>query len=219
FGKTLSLKAGDQAYAMLPGEAVEGEESLSITGWVNLTSEQPGQLFFDFGKDGRNHFFLAPFGTGELAGFHVGFIRDASLVYTTASPDYKLETDQWVHLALVLDIPSKTISTYVNGERVGNTENVDLELNQFFTHENKLYIGRSLNHGSPFLDARVRDFRIYRIPLEESQIARIRYNALRRGQGSGPRERPVDNLPQFGPDTPQLYHEFLIAVSDVAVET
>src|SRR5690606_7993618 len=160
-----------------------------------------------------------PFGTRELAGFHVGFIRDASLAYTIASPDYKLETDQWVHLALVLDIPSKTISTYVNGERVGNTENFDLELDQFFTHENKLYIGRSLNDGSPFLDAKVGDFRIYRIPLEESQIARIRYNALRGGQGSGPRERPADNLPQFDPDTPQLYHEFLIAVSDVAVET
>lgn len=219
FGKTLSLKADDQAYVMLPGEAVEGEESLSITGWVYLRSERPGQLYFDFGKDGRNHFFLAPFGTVELPEFHVGFIRNALPVHTTASPGYKLETDQWVHLALVLDIPSKTISSYVNGERVGRTEDVDLELNQFFTHENKLYIGRSLVQGSPFLDAKVYDFRIYRIPLEESQIGRIRYNALRGGQGSGPRERPVDNLPQFDPDAPQLYNEFLTGVSDVAVET
>src|SRR5690606_13791022 len=68
-------------------------------------------------------------------------------------------------------------------------------------------------------DAKIFDFRVYRVPLGEQQIARIRYNALRGGQGGGRRDMPEDNLPQFGEDTPQLYHEFLTGVPDVSVET
>ena len=219
FGKVLSLTAREGDYVMLPGEAVEGEESLSITAWVYPRSKEKGQLLLDFGKDGRNHFFLAPFGTDRTEGFHVKLIREDEVAYTTASPGYKLETDQWVHLALVLDIPSKSINTYVNGELVGKTENVGLELSQLFTHENNLYLGRSINSGAPFLDAKIRDFRIYRVPLSEQQIARIRYNALRGDNGGGRRERPEDNLPQFGEDVPQLYNEFLTSVSDIEVQT
>lgn len=219
FGKALSLSARDKTYVMLPGEAVEAEESLTITGWFYPRSREVGQLFFDFGQDGRNHFFLAPFGTPGNDGFQVQVIKEGKLAQLIASPGYKLETDQWVHLALVLDIPSKSITTYVNGEPVGKTENVDLELSQIFTHENNLYLGRSINSGAPFLDAKIRDFRIYRIPLGEQEIARIRYNALRGDNGGGRRESPQDNLPRFGEDTPQLYHGLLTGVSDIRVET
>src|SRR5690606_9514774 len=143
-----------------------GEESLSITGWVHLRSKEVGQLFFDFGKDGRNHFLLAPFGSEEVEGFHAQLILEGKPVRTIASPGYRLETGQWVHLALVLDTPSKSITTYVNGELVGRDQGTDLELDRFFTHENLLYIGKSINSGPPHLDAKVHDFRIYRIPLE-----------------------------------------------------
>src|SRR5690606_14931162 len=71
FGKALSLSARDKTYVMLPGEAVEAEESLTITGWFYPRSREVGQLFFDFGQDGRNHFFLAPFGTPGNDGFQV----------------------------------------------------------------------------------------------------------------------------------------------------
>src|SRR5690606_18652199 len=146
-------------------------------------------------------------------------VQDGQKAHIIASPGYKLETDQWSHLALVLDVPSKAISTFVNGELVGKIENVDLELSRFFTHENHLYLGRSIKQGAPFLDAMIHDFRIYRVPLGEQQIARIRYNALRGGNGGRPREQAQDNLPQFGEDTPQLYHEFLTGVPDITVET
>lgn len=219
FGKVLSLEAGAGAYVMLPGEAVEGEESLTMTVWFRPRSTEAGQLLFDFGKDGRNHFFLAPFGTEGKDGFQVQLIQDGQKVHIVASPGYKLEIDQWVHLGVVLDAPSKTISTFVNGELVGRAAEVDLDLSRFFTHENKLYLGRPINSGAPFLDAELRDFRIYRVPLGEQQIARIRYNALRGDQGGGRRERPEDNLPQFGEDQPQLYHEFLTGVPDIRVET
>src|SRR5690606_6873635 len=162
----------------------------TVTGWIYPRSTEVGQLFLDFGKDGRNHFFLAPFGTAGNEGFQVQLIQNGQMVHSTASPGYKLETDQWAHLALVLDAPSKTITTFVNGELVGKTENVDLDLSHYFTHENHLYLGRPINSGTPFLDAKIFDFRVYRVPLGEQQFARIRYNALRGRQGGGRRDMP-----------------------------
>ena len=50
FGKVLSLPVNSKAFVTIPGEAITGEESLSISGWIYLRSEQLGQRFFDFGN-------------------------------------------------------------------------------------------------------------------------------------------------------------------------
>ncbi len=219
FGKVLSLSADSKSYISLPGEAVEGEESLSITAWVNFKSLEPGQRFFDFGKDNRTHFFVAPSGTKENEDFQVLIIKDGNKEYEVLSPNSKIETNQWVHLALVLDIPSKSMSTYINGKQVGKAENMEMELEELFTHENLLYVGRSITSGNPYLNAKIHDFRLYRIPLSEKQIARIRHIALRGGDEVVKREKPEDDLPKFTPNTPQLYNECLVGVTDVDVET
>jgi hypothetical protein len=63
FGKVLSLSGESNAFITIPGEALTDLESLSISGWIYLRSKQPGQRFFDFGKDAAKHFFAAPVGT------------------------------------------------------------------------------------------------------------------------------------------------------------
>lgn len=70
FGKVLSLSGDTSAYVVLPGEALTDLESLSISGWINLRAQQPGQRFFDFGKDAGKHFCstLRYFGTGRFSG-------------------------------------------------------------------------------------------------------------------------------------------------------
>ncbi|WP_313781738.1 beta-L-arabinofuranosidase domain-containing protein [Flagellimonas aequoris] len=215
FDKVLSLPSDDKTFVSLPGEAVEGEESLSITTWVNFRSDQVGQTLFDFGKDYRNHFFVVPFGTKKKEGFQAQVIQNGKEKYTALSTDFKIEVNQWVHLAVVLDIPSKTMSIFINGKQVGKVDHMEMELGDLFTHENLMYIGRSITSNNPFLYAKIHDFRLYRIPLSEQQIGRI----LNTGEEVVKREKPEDELPQFESNQPQLYNSYLTGVSNVQGET
>jgi uncharacterized protein len=71
-----------------------------------------------------------------------------------------------------------------------------------------------------FLNAKLSDFRIYRIPLTPRQIARIYFTALRGGNPqAGRRGQPEQTLPVFPATTPQLYNAFLLSVPDTQVET
>lgn len=222
FGRVLSLAGDSSAYVSLPGEALTDLESLSISGWIYLRSEQPGQRFFDFGKDATSHFFAAPAGTTAQEGFQALITAGEGDNKGAVSP--AIEPDKWVHLAIVVDVPSKSIMTYVDGKPVGEAKDIPLELTEAFGppsgEKNRLYIGKSLLPEDPYLNALIRDFRIYRIPLNESQVASI-YNGSQ--QGANRRAvnvgKPEEDLPQFTLTQSQLYNAYLVHVSDVEVET
>lgn len=224
FGKVLSLPANGEAYVSVPSEALNGVESLSITGWVYLKSTKKGQRFFDFGKDVNMHFFVAPLGTEKKEGYQAIITKDGDDKYVTYSQNSKIETNQWVHLAVVLDTPSKTMNTFVNGVQVGKIENMEIELEELFDNntgkKNILYIGKSIVSGKPSLNAKLHDFRIYRIPLSEKQIAKIHYNSLEdEHEEIVNGEEPEVDLPQFTRTSRQLYNKYLTGVSDVEMET
>ncbi len=220
FGNVLSLSGDSETYISIPGEAVKGEESLSITGWIYLRSTKGGPVFFDFGKNNNSHFFASPAGTMDNEGFQAQILTSSGK-YIANSP--ALVMNKWNHLAIVINVPSKTLSTYLNGMLVSEAKNAALVLEQLFdknSAENKLYIGKSLDSYPAFLNAKLYDFRIYRIPLIESQIARIYFSALRK-EGTVARRRPEPdrNLQVFPETTPQLYNAYLTSVPDIQVET
>ncbi|MGS2765091.1 beta-L-arabinofuranosidase domain-containing protein [Sinomicrobium sp. M5D2P9] len=222
FGKVLALPGDGESFVSIPGQALMGIESLSITGWIYLYSDQPGQRFFDFGKDADIHFFAAPAGTENKKGFQAAITAGAGDENGPVSP--AVGTDRWEHLAVVIDIPSKSIRTYVNGKSTGETKKIELELEEVFDKEsgenNLLYIGKSLLPEDPYLNASIHDFRIYRIPLSEKQVARIHYNALKgEHEGSAKMEKSEDDLPEFSETDPQLYNEYLVSVPDIEVKT
>lgn len=225
FGKVLSLSGENNAFVMIPGEALTDLESLSISGWIYLRSDKPGQRFFDFGKDATKHFFAAPAGTNAQKGFQAMAIGTAG--NKTGAVSRVIEANKWVHLTIVIDVPSKSLVTYVDGKPVGEAKDIPRELTEVFGQqpgEKLLYIGKSLVPGDPNLNALVHDFRIYRIPLSGGQVTGI-YNNSRRGQGvndgtvNTTRRRVEDTLPRFSPIEAQLYNAYLVQVSDVAVET
>lgn len=221
FGNVLSLPEDSEAFISIPGESVTGQESISITGWIYLLSTKIGQRFFDFGKNRKSHFFAAPVGTKENEGYQAQ-IKTKSGKYTVISP--AVAAYKWNHLAIVIDVQSQTLSTYLNGVLVSKAENVPVELEHLFDNNsgknNKLYIGKSLASDNTYLNAKLHDFRIYRIPLSEKQIARIHSNALRNEETVVRRRRePVRNLPEFSETSPQLYNAFLTNVPDIHVET
>ncbi|WP_134089175.1 beta-L-arabinofuranosidase domain-containing protein [Olivibacter sp. XZL3] len=222
FGKVLSLSGKEGDFVTLPGEALTDLESLSISGWIYLRSDQPGQRFFDFGKDATNRFFAAPVGTDVQKGYQA--------LITAGKGDEKgalaaaIETNKWVHLAVVIDVASKSLTTYVDSKPAGEAKNISMELAEVFGQQggekNLLYIGKSLLSEDPNLNALIHDFRIYRVPLTRRQVAGIYYNALRGNrEGAVNVGKPEDNLQQFPETEAQLYNAYLVNVSDVEVET
>jgi len=221
FGNVLSIQGTSETFISIPAESVTGEETISITGWIYLRSAKSGQLFFDFGKDSKSHFFAAPLGIKDKEGFLVQIQTNAKNYISSSSavPIYK-----WIHLAVVINVPFKTLNTYVNGALVNETKNVDVLLSQLFKNNsgetNKLYIGKSLNSDNIFLDAKLHDFRVYRIALNDQQIARIYGNALNEGESIvRTNEESEGELQKFPATTPQLYNAYLKNVPDIRVET
>ena len=222
FGSVLSLPGDSEVFISIPGEALAGEESLSISGWIYLRSEGSGQVFFDFGKNSKSHFLAAPAGTEKEEGYQARILTESG-EYIASSP--AVAVNKWNHLAIVINVPSKTLSTYLNGVIVSKAENADVELDQLFDNNNpgdnnKLYVGKSLAFDNSGLNARLHDFRIYRIPLSERQIAMIHNNALKKEEPVVRRGRETDrDLPVFSSTAPQLYNEYLTGVPDIRLET
>lgn len=222
FGKVLSLPAGNEAYISIPAEALLGVESLSVTGWIYLRSTQRGQRFFDFGKDTEGSFFAAPIGTEARQGFQVLLAPGSENGLRLISP--AVNTNQWVHLAVVINVPSQSLSTYINGVRVAENRDVKLQLDEIFDEgssgANNLYIGKSRQPNAPYLNAKLHDFRIYRIPLNEKQIARIHHNALGGDtEYVGQEEDQHTEPPQVTRTETPLYAAYLESVPCVEVET
>ncbi|HEU0126610.1 MAG TPA: LamG-like jellyroll fold domain-containing protein, partial [Flavobacterium sp.] len=221
FGKVLSLPADSKAFVSIPGDGLIGEESLSISGWIFLRTAQKGQTVFDFGKSTNSHLFFAPTGTENETGAQTQVITEKGAKHKTQSP--ALEAGKWNHVAVVINIPSKSISTFVNGKLAAETKNADLDLSKLFDYntasKNKLYIGKSLGNENSYLNAKLHDFRIYRVALTDKQITRIFNNAFREGEEEESGEEKTTDLPKFASTTPQLYNQFLTNVSDVKVQT
>ncbi len=221
FGNVLALSGETETFLTIPGEAVSGEESITVTGWIWLRSAKAGQVFFDFGKDGSSHLLAAPAGMKDGEGLQVQLVTGGK---TRATSSAAVPVNKWSHIAVVIDVPSKTLSTYLNGQLAGEVKDVALELKELFDFDsdknNKLYIGKSLTGEKTFLNAKLSDFRIYRIPLTQRQVARIYFTALRGGNPQAGRRGQVEqNLQVFPPETPQLYNAFLVSVPDTRVAT
>ncbi|ACU62058.1 protein of unknown function DUF1680 [Chitinophaga pinensis DSM 2588] len=220
FGKVLSLSGNNNAFITLPAETLSDIESLSISGWIYLHSSQTGQCFFDFGKDAGQHLFAAPTGTSTQEGYQVVIAADKSNQRSAVAP--AIAINKWVHMVIVIDIPSKSMLTYVDSKPVGETKDIPSGVLALFSPGKKqLYIGKSLVPGDPNLNAMIHDFRIYRVALSNRQVAGI-YNHARRGLNEevvNTTGKQEDDLPHFPPTEARLYNTYLIRVADVKVET
>ncbi|MGJ5641317.1 beta-L-arabinofuranosidase domain-containing protein [Formosa sp. S-31] len=221
FGTVLSLAGNGSNFITIPGAAVTGEESVSVSGWVYLKSAEAGQPLLDFGKNKGSHVVVYPLGINNEKGLLTKVQTESGKNYETKSS--VIAPYSWNHVVVVIDVPSKSLKTYVNGKLAAETKNVDLELDELLAangNDNTVLLGKSLQSDSAFLNGQLHDFRIYRIPLTATQVGRIHYNGLH-GEETVVNEHKEadDNLPEFSEAYPQLYNQYLTGVSDVKVET
>jgi len=220
FGRVLSLP-GNGSHVQIPGNALAGEDTISVTGWLFLNSNAPGS-FFDFGQNPANSLFAAVSGAGSEALFRSAVASGAAAASETTGA--QVPVNQWVHLAVVLDPANRTLISYVNGARAGQATNVTVNiaqvLNQASGDANRLFIGRSQRDADATLNARVYDVRIYRVALTEQQVATIRKNALsgrQAGGGRGAQAAPVISTAAIPKDSPLASQ--LERVPDIKAET
>lgn len=215
FGRVLNL-AGDGSYVQLPGDALSGEDTISVTAWVFLNSDRPGQRLFDFGQSASLHLAAA-----VTDSFRASIASGAGLIFETTETD--APANEWIHLAVVLDPARRTLTSYLDGARAAQATNVTVHaaqvIHQSSPAANRLYIGRSQEEGGATLSARLRDLRIYRIALTDEQVATIRRNAApgRKAGGRGAQPAaviPTDAIPKESPLASRLE-----SVPDIEVET
>lgn len=180
FGTVLSLPGGSNGnYVQIPGDALIGLDTVSVTGWIYAKSFTNYQRFFDFGQNTTRNFWVAPT-TGTTEGYR-------ARITTTGWQEEKgpmvpgIATNEWVHLAIVLDTANRTIKLYENGVLVGQEGNISLTLEDILHQTNPasnlLYIGKS-QYSDPDLNANLYDFRVYSIALNDNQVSTIYNNAL-----------------------------------------
>lgn len=222
FGKVLSLSGDANSFVKIPGEALTDLEALSISGWIYLRSDKAGQRFFDFGKDASRHFFVTPAGADGRKAYQATITTAKGT--QTATNSTVFEPNKWVHLAVVIDVSAKTMTSYADGKPVAESHDIPKELTEIFGRkpsERLLYIGKSLLKDDPNLNALLYDFRIYRVALSSAQVAGI-YSKAQKGINEGlvnTAPKREDDLPRFSFTSPQLYNIFLSQVSDVRVVT
>ena len=168
------LLTGDGSHLQLPGQTLNGEDTISVTAWFYLPTGASGP-FFDFGQDASNRLFAL----ASPAGYRAGIVLNGKAYQTVATPFLE---NRWVHLAVVLDPAARRLTTYLDGAMAGQAADVAVNaaqiLNQAARDRNRLLIGRSQEDGTPSIHARVRDVRIYRIALTDLQVMTIRNTAL-----------------------------------------
>ena len=210
------LLTGDGSHLQLPGQTLTGEDTLSITTWLFLPTGASGTVV-DLGQNASNRLYAVASRTGFRAAVVVG---GKVLGETAGKP---LPENQWIHLAVVLEPGNRVLTTYVDGARVGQATDVDVNatqvIHQTSRDANRLFIGRSQDDAEPTLHGRLRDLRIYRIPLTDQQVATIRRNGLTgrqttRGRGAPAPEISTAAIPKESPIA-----SVLASVPDIKVET
>ncbi|MCU0252723.1 MAG: glycoside hydrolase family 127 protein, partial [Vicinamibacterales bacterium] len=178
FGRALEL-AGNGSHAQLPGNALAGEDTISVTGWLYLPTGASGPVF-GFGRNASSRLFAT---VSVASGFSAGFAAGGSRGGTEPRA---VPVNQWVHLAVVLDPANRLLTTYVDGARAAQAANVGVNAAQLIGQgpagANRLYIGRSQDEGAATLHGKLRDVRIYRVALTDAQVAGI-FNAASGRQG------------------------------------
>ncbi|MGC3956584.1 MAG: glycoside hydrolase family 127 protein [Verrucomicrobiota bacterium] len=217
YGRVLSLPGGNGAYAQIPGPALDGLDTISVSAWFQLKASEPAPLFA-FGASAVSNLFCGPM----AGGYGVSLVSGDSPNNATLNLP-SLPTNRWIHLVVVLDAANKALIAYVDGAKVGQVTNVTLTMEHVLNQEdgnfNRAFIGRSQDEAVSRLNGLVRDFRIYSVALTEQQVGVIRKNALSGGETAANAATNQARPPMHGSGIAQPLAAKLLGVPDVTVET
>ena len=120
--KALKLTGGDSGpYLKLPDGILNGHDAVTISMWVNLSTDNGYQRIWDFGNDTTSYMYLLSDGGNE------GFIGYAAAITTGGwsketgiQKGTNISKNRWVLTTVVMD--GSTMSLYENGTLIGTKD-------------------------------------------------------------------------------------------------
>jgi DUF1680 family protein len=214
FRQQALLLTGDGSHLQLPGETLNGEDTLSVAAWIYFPTGATGPIF-EFGQNAATRFSAV----ANQSGFRAAIALNGAARETSPAPFLE---NRWLHVAVVLDPAARVLTTYLDGARVGQVTDVAVNaaqiVHQTTRASNRFFIGRSQDDAAPTVHARFRDFRIYRIALNDQQVATIRNNALATRTTAAARA-PQPEISTAGIPLESPLAASIASVPDVTVET
>jgi hypothetical protein len=165
-GQALVLN-GSNAYVDLPiGTLISSLTDITVATHVFFGGGAGAwQRIFDFGSGTSSYMFLCP-RQGTSGNMRFG-IRSATVNEQIANSPGVL-TVGWHHVAVALDGQARTITLYVDGERIASGATAVLPRDLGKTTQN--WIGRSQYAADAFLLGSIDDFRIYSRALSAAEV-------------------------------------------------
>ncbi len=165
-GQALVLN-GSNAYVDLPiGTLLSSLTDTAVATHVYFGGgDGAWQRIFDFGSGTSSYMFLCP-RQGTSGNMRFG-IRSATVNEQIVNSPGVLPVG-WHHVAVVLDSQAKTITLYVDGERIASGATALLPRDLGKTTQN--WIGRSQYATDAFLLGSIDDFRIYNRALSAAEV-------------------------------------------------
>ncbi|HOQ03776.1 MAG TPA: immunoglobulin domain-containing protein [Anaerohalosphaeraceae bacterium] len=169
---SLRFDNGDHAtdpngrYAQLPAGAADYKD-ITVTAWVYWRGGANWQRIIDFGNDTSHYMFLTP-SNGSECRFVLNNGSGEQIASTAPLP-----TNQWVHVAVVLD--GNTGRIYINGEP--KAQNTAMTINPVNFHPAQNYVGRSQFAADAEFDGWIDDLKIYNYAVDVQTIAAEFFNA------------------------------------------
>jgi hypothetical protein len=159
-------------YANLPiGSVISTLDECTFAIWVNWAGGPMWQRIFDIGSGQSSYIYLTPSGTATGA-MHAALTNSSSGEWdefdaTTGT----LAANSWHHIAVTVSKRSKTMTLYLDGEKVGSlTDCANTVSGIGYTNNN--WLGRS-QYPDPYFNGTLDDFRIYNRVLSQADIKKL----------------------------------------------
>lgn len=170
FGKTIALKGESDGFTV-PRKALPthdsqlvGEGDFTVAAWIKPSKQGPAGLV-SLGTSGRQGwYFDIPNNRGGALRFQTAG-RDEQATASVQSASGAIKNGQWQHIAAVIKRGRNETKLFVNGYLVARAS---MGTAQFDDTAADLQIGRI--PGAPAFQGDIADVRLYRRPLDESEI-------------------------------------------------
>ncbi|HUC86320.1 MAG TPA: LamG domain-containing protein, partial [Candidatus Acidoferrales bacterium] len=160
-GKVLNLIPFASEYVKLPAGAGAAE---TVSGWVNWDGGNDWQRIFDFGQSTSQFFFLTASDSTSLP--QCAITPDAGIYNQVIESPVALPTNQWTHVAVVLD--GRQGMLYLNGVAVAVNNSVNLLPSDIGS--TNCYFGKSEFSADPYFNGRLSAMRLNSSALSLAQI-------------------------------------------------
>lgn len=169
-GNALYLDGSSTSYAMIPSEAVSSLYDYTISAWIKPESDAWTQRLFDFGTGTSRYMFFTPFNNSSSCRYAITINSYGNENGITA--EKQIQTNMWT----LVTVTSKddVVSLYINGEKVGETEGVELDPYEISSNITQCYIGKSQFGADAFYTGYIDEFKVYNRALSEDEV-RILY--------------------------------------------